>query len=167
VLVTAAVVQVTLLDLVRVDGVSVELLLLVSVMAGRHGGPDRGAVVAFCAGLLQDSVVGAPLGLHALVFAPAAALVGHLSVRLAEGARALAAIGLVGVLFIGVVGATGVGSLFGLHGTDGLTVLRTALIASTVTATVGVPVGRVMGWAVTGGLPVEIDLRDGTPTGLR
>ncbi|SVC89068.1 uncharacterized protein METZ01_LOCUS341922, partial [marine metagenome] len=68
VLVTAVALEGTLLDELRVGGVSVELLLLVSVLTGYHGGPERGAITAFFAGLLHDSIVGAPLGLHALVY---------------------------------------------------------------------------------------------------
>ena len=55
-LLTATVAQVTVFDEVRVAGASVEYLLLVSVLAGYHGGPERGAVVAFFGGLLHDAV---------------------------------------------------------------------------------------------------------------
>ncbi len=69
ILLTAVTVQVTVFEEIRVSGVSVELLLLVSILAGFHGGPERGAVVAFCAGLLHDTITATPLGLHALVYA--------------------------------------------------------------------------------------------------
>ena len=82
VLVTAVALEGTLLDELRVDGVSVELLLLVAVLTGFHGGPERGAITAFFAGLLHDSIVGAPLGLHALVYPPLAVAVSSLELRM-------------------------------------------------------------------------------------
>ena len=71
-LLTGLVVQATLFTEIRVQGASVELMMLMAILAGFHGGPQRGAIVAFCAGLLQDSIAATPLGLHALVFPPLA-----------------------------------------------------------------------------------------------
>ncbi|MBJ31195.1 MAG: rod shape-determining protein MreD [Acidimicrobiaceae bacterium] len=163
-LLTAATLQATLFDEVRVDGVAVEYLLLVAVLAGHHGGPERGAVVAFFAGLLHDSVGVSPLGLHALAFAPVAVVVGHLSVRLAAGARGLAALGLLGSVAAGVAVAAAIGTMFGLHPVDGSTLLGTALVAALMTGTVALPTSRIVRWAVTGGLPVDIDM-DREPAG--
>ncbi len=161
-LLTAAVLQATVFDEVRIDGVSVEYLLLVSVLAGFHGGPERGATVAFLAGLLHDSVGSTPLGVHALVYAPIAAAAGHLSVRLADGARALALVGLAGSVMVGVTAAAGVGVLFGLHPASGVDLVSTATIAALTTVAIAGPTSRVVRWAVTGGLPVDIDLTEGT-----
>ncbi|MEC9394225.1 MAG: rod shape-determining protein MreD, partial [Actinomycetota bacterium] len=129
-LLTAATLQATLFDELRIDGVAVEYLLLVAVLAGHHGGPERGAVVAFFAGLLHDSVGVSPLGLHALAFTPVAAAVGHLSARLAAGARGLAALGLLAAVASGVGVAAAIGNLFGLHPVDGTTLFGTAVLAA-------------------------------------
>ena len=160
-LLTAAALQATVFDEVRIDGVSVEYLLLVSVLAGFHGGPERGATVAFLAGLLHDSVGSTPLGVHALVYAPMAAAAGHLSVRLADGARVLALTGVVGSVMVGVTAASGVGTVFGLHPVSGIALISTATIAALTTVLLAGPTSRVVRWAVTGGLPVEIDLTGG------
>ena len=160
-LLTAAVLQATVFDEVRIDGVSVEYLLLVSVLAGFHGGPERGATVAFLAGLLHDSVGSTPLGVHALVYTPMAVAAGHLSVRLADGARVLAVTGLAGAIMVGVTVAAGVGALFGLHPASGVDLVSTAVIAALFTVVVAGPTSRIVRWAVTGGLPVDIDLTDG------
>ena len=157
-LLTAATLQATVFDALRIDGVSVEYLLLVAVLAGHHGGPERGAVVAFCAVLLHDSVGVSPLGLHALAFAPVAAAVGHLSVRLAVGARGLTILGLLTAVASGVAGASALGALFGLHPVDGSTLLGASLLAAAMTGVVAAPTSRIVGWAVTGGLPVDIDV---------
>ncbi len=161
-LLTSAVLQATVFDEVRIDGVSVEYLLLVSVLAGFHGGPERGATVAFLAGLLHDSVGSTPLGVHALVFAPMAVAAGHLSVRLVDGARALAIAGLAGSVMVGVAVAAGVGALFGLHPVSGVDLVSTATIAAVATVVVAGPTSRVVRWAVTGGLPVDISLTEGS-----
>ena len=160
-LLTAAVLQATLFDEIRLDGVSVECLLLVSVLAGFHGGPERGATVAFLAGLLHDSVGSTPLGVHALVYAPMAAMAGHLSVRLVEGARTLAMAGLVAAVMGGVAAAAGVGALFGLHPVSGVDLITTAVIAALSTLVIAGPTSRVVRWAVAGGLPVDISLTEG------
>jgi rod shape-determining protein MreD len=160
-LLTGVTLQATLFDEIRFDGVSVEYLLLVSVLAGFHGGPERGATVAFLAGLLHDSVGSTPLGVHALVFAPMAAAAGHLSVRLVDGARALALAGLAGAVVVSVVGAAGVGALFGLQTDGGVDLVATASIAAVMTVVVAAPTSRVVRWAVTGGLPVDIAIPDG------
>jgi len=159
-LLTAAVLQATVFDELRINGVSVEYLLLVSVLAGFHGGPERGATVAFLAGLLHDSVGSTPLGVHALVYAPMAAVAGHLSVRLADGARALALAGLAGSVMVGVTLAAGAGALFGLHPVGGAALVSTATIAALATVVVAGPTSRVVRWAVTGGLPVDISLTE-------
>ena len=140
---------------------AVEYLLLGAVWAGFHGGPERGAMVAFLAGLLHDSVGSTPLGVHALVYAPMAAAVGHLSVRLADGARVLVLVGLAVSVMVGVTAAAGVGALFGLHPVSGVDLVSTSTIAALTTVVVAGPTSRVVRWAVTGGLPVDIDLTEG------
>ena len=106
ILLTAVTAQVTVFEEFRVAGVSVEFMLLVSVLAGYHGGPERGAVIAFCAGLLHDSLTATPMGLHALVYAPLAVATSHLEVRLARSTRPFLGVGL--VLALSITGALGV-----------------------------------------------------------
>jgi rod shape-determining protein MreD len=67
VLVTALVVQHTLLDSVRVDGAHPDLMVLIPVAAGYAAGPERGAVFGFAAGLVADLFLPTPYGLSALV----------------------------------------------------------------------------------------------------
>lgn len=159
ILLTAVIVQVTVFEEIRVSGVSVELLLLVSILAGFHGGPERGAVVAFCAGLLHDTITATPMGLHALVYAPMAVATSHLEVRLARSTRPFLAAGLMVAMVIGVLSTMLVGGLFGLHGVDVERLARTALLASVMSVALAVPTSRAVRWAVTGGLPVNVDVR--------
>tara|TARA_Y100000590_G_scaffold128408_3_gene146798 strand:+ start:599 stop:1126 length:528 start_codon:yes stop_codon:yes gene_type:complete len=158
-LLTVTVVQVTLFDEVRVAGASVEYLLLVSVLAGYHGGPERGAVVAFFGGLLHDAVTVTPMGLHALVYPPLAVATSHLEVRLARFTKPFLGSGLAVAIAAGVLAAAAVGSLFGLRELDDPGLLRTTVLVVLMTVAVAPPTSRAVRWAVTGGLPVDVDLR--------
>ena len=82
VLLSATLAQATVCSEFRIGGVGVELMLLVTILAGIHGGPERGALVAFWAGLLYDSIPTAPLGLHALGFPSVAMAVSSLERRM-------------------------------------------------------------------------------------
>ncbi|MGH9165545.1 MAG: rod shape-determining protein MreD [Acidimicrobiales bacterium] len=64
----ALILQRSLLVHVRLADVGPDLLLLVAVSAGIVGGPERGAVAGFAAGLVADLFVQTPLGLSALAF---------------------------------------------------------------------------------------------------
>ena len=65
--------QTTFASGMRVDGVAPDFMMLLAVCAGFSGGPDRGAVVGFGAGLASDLFLqSTPFGLSAL----AACLVG-------------------------------------------------------------------------------------------
>ena len=72
VLITAVLLQATIFSEFRLSGTSVEVLLLVTILAGYHGGPEHGAIFGFFASLFQDALTGAPFGLHAMVYSPLA-----------------------------------------------------------------------------------------------
>lgn len=62
----------------RIGEVRPDVLLLVAVAAGIVGGPERGAVIAFVAGLVADLFLHTPLGLSALAFSLVSFAVGTL-----------------------------------------------------------------------------------------
>lgn len=68
VLVIVLVVQTTWLADLAPFGVPGDLLLLVSILAGMAGGPVRGAIVGFVAGLAMDLVLLTPFGLSSLTY---------------------------------------------------------------------------------------------------
>jgi rod shape-determining protein MreD len=68
VILTALLLQVTLLSRLRLFGVVPNLMLLIAVVGGITGGPVRGAVIGFAAGMAIDVFLETPLGLSALVF---------------------------------------------------------------------------------------------------
>ncbi|GIT00313.1 MAG: hypothetical protein CM1200mP26_20250 [Acidimicrobiales bacterium] len=131
------------------------------MLAGFHGGPERGATVAFLAGLLHDSVGSTPLGVHALVYAP--------------WRRRRPSFGSVGRWGPGIgIGRTGRvgdggcnrccgsgGALRSSPGFSGVDLVSPSTIAALATVVVAGPTSRVVRWAVTGGLPVDIDLTEG------
>jgi hypothetical protein len=69
--------------------------------------------------------------------------------------------GLVGAVMVGVTAAAGVGALFGLHPVSGFDLVTTAVIAALSTLVIAGPTSRVVRWAITGGLPVDISLTEG------
>lgn len=93
--------QTAVLSEVRVVGVVIPLMLLMSAAAGVVGGVDRGAVVGFALGALADLTVITPLGLGALTAAATGALAGTLRARPMIPPWWLAAVG------VGVASAVG------------------------------------------------------------
>jgi rod shape-determining protein MreD len=87
-LVTALVLQVGVAPQFPVFGVVADYMLLVAVCAGVVGGPDRGAIVGFFAGLLLDLARGTgALGLSALAFTLTGAVVGALMIQVLQTRR--------------------------------------------------------------------------------
>jgi len=68
VILTALIIDLTVLSRVRVAGTMADLMLLLAIAAGVTGGPVRGAVVGFVSGMTVDLFLQTPLGLSALVF---------------------------------------------------------------------------------------------------
>lgn len=159
VLVSAALVQTTVCSEFRIAGVSPELMLLVTVLAGFHGGPTRGALVAFWAGLLYDSVTTAPLGLHALVFPPIAVAVSSLEQRMLRTTPFTDALGVATAVGAGVAAVAVVGEIFGQVSSDLESLGQRIVIAALFTTGIAPLVNKVMVWAVAAGLPVTVELR--------
>lgn len=62
------VLQLAVLDDVRVAGVRPEVMILLPVVAGVAGGPERGAILGFVAGLVTDLFAETPFGLSSLTY---------------------------------------------------------------------------------------------------
>lgn len=95
------VIQIGILEQVSIDGVHPDVFLLMAVAAGLVAGPQYGAVVAFCWGLLSDVFVLTPFGLSSLTFVLVAAAVGELTRPLSPGSRATAVVAGAGASFAG------------------------------------------------------------------
>ena len=136
-----------------------ELMLLVTILTGIHGGPERGALVAFWAGLLYDSITTAPLGLHALVFPSVAMAVSSLERRMLRNTLVTDALAVAAAVATGSVAVAAVGEIFGQVSFEPGTLGARILVSALLTTAVAAPVNRVGAWAATAGLPVAIELR--------
>jgi rod shape-determining protein MreD len=67
-LISALAVHLALLPVLRVAGAAPDVMLLLAVAGGLVGGPIRGAMLGFAAGIAVDVFLRTPMGLSALVF---------------------------------------------------------------------------------------------------
>jgi rod shape-determining protein MreD len=89
VILSALVLQASLFTEVRVADVAIQLLLAVTIAAGITGGPDRGAVIGFVAGLGMDLLIRTPFGLTALAYASTGYVSGLVNEAVVRSARTL------------------------------------------------------------------------------
>ena len=155
-LIAAAILQSSLFTEIRIDGMGVELLLLISILSGYHGGPIRGAHVSFWAGLVNDCVVASPLGIHALVYPVIAVAVSNLEERFLNEKRIIRAFGVALAVATGVLSTAAVGHIFGerTFNTDSLP--ETAIIAGVMTTFFSQPISRIVNWTVSSDMPQEV-----------
>ncbi|MBV8983375.1 MAG: rod shape-determining protein MreD [Acidimicrobiia bacterium] len=78
ILLTFLVVELTVLDHLRVFGAGPDVMLLLAVVAGIVGGPRVGALFGFAAGIVLDLFLETPMGLSALVFCIVGYAVGNI-----------------------------------------------------------------------------------------
>ena len=146
------VVQLTVFVDVRVAGVAPELLALVAVLAGFLAGPERGATVAFGAGLLWDVWLPTPLGLAAMAFATVAFAIGSIEAGLFHDSRLqVSALAFLGT-FASVIGYALLGEVVGQRGLVDIDLLRVALISGVLNALIAPLMVRPMTWALRGPL---------------
>lgn len=146
VLVVALTLQVGVASRLEVFGVQGDLLLLVAVCAGLAAGPDRGAIVAFVAGLSFDLLLQSPFGLSALTYAIVAYVAGSLQDSVLRAAwwipvTTAAAASALGVILYGVFGT--------VVGEDllGVSLLRIALVVGLLNGIAAPAVLRTVRWA--------------------
>lgn len=72
------VVELTVLDRLRIFGAGPDIMLLLAVVAGIVGGPRAGALFGFAAGFVLDLFLETPMGLSALVFCIVGYAVGNI-----------------------------------------------------------------------------------------
>jgi rod shape-determining protein MreD len=152
VVLSALVLQASILADVRVDGVAIDLLLIVAIAAGLAGGPSRGGVVGFACGLGIDLLLLTPLGLSALAYSLTGYLVGSLHDLTLRAAR------WVWVLIALVAAPVGI-MLFVLAGElVGVPLLDTvepplwlnAVVNAVAAAILVLPARRLLRWALAG-----------------
>ena len=147
VLIVVLVFQVELFSDMRFFGIMPELLLGAAIAGGWAGGPDRGAIVGFSAGMLYDLYLPTPLALSALSYMLIGFAVGTISAGIAESGekplrRAVSFVALpVGITLFVVLGELLGQDLY----TD--TFVKLIIIATLYTALLLGPVHLGMRWA--------------------
>jgi rod shape-determining protein MreD len=127
-------------------GVQPDLLLLLGVAAGIAAGPDRGAAIAFAAGIAYDLMLQTPFGLSALTYSLTAYLVGSLQDSVLRAAwwipvATATAASFVGVILYGVLGTVLGDELVGWE------LLRIAVLVGILNTIAAPLVVRAMRWA--------------------
>lgn len=148
VLLSAIVLQTGFFANARVGGASFDLLLTLAIAAGLTGGPERGAVVGFLAGLGVDLlVVDTPFGLAALAYALTGYVTGLLNEAVVRSARTLVVlIAVAGGLF-GTAVYVVVGELFGEPLFSDPDLVRITVVVALGCGLLILPCRAVMRWA--------------------
>ena len=142
-------VQIVLVDDVHVWGVTGSALAVAPVAAGLVGGPDRGALVGFVAGLLIDAFLTTPFGLTALVWTVTGYVIGLLGQNLIRSSR-LAVVALAAVSAVAsIAGFVLVGVLLGQEQLLDAPILRIAVVGAVVAGLAVLAVAPAMRWALT------------------
>lgn len=147
-LVVTLVAHVTVLDRIHPEGVRPDALLLLAVAGGVVGGPERGAVLGFLAGLAADLFVQTPFGLTALAFSLVGFAVGSLQSGILRVSWWMPVATALGASAAGVVLYA---LLAAVVGETRMMTPRLALVAGIVAllnAALSLPAVRLVGWAL-------------------
>ena len=148
VLLIAVVLHTAVLPQLRFFGVAPDVMLLVGIAAAITAGADRGAAVAFGAGLLADCFLQTPFGLSALAYSLAAYAVGAVQSTILHADWWIPVLTVFMGSVLGVVLFAGAGAVLGHEHFISLRLPTVALVVGVANALLGVPAVRIMRWAV-------------------
>lgn len=148
----AFVLQIGVLSDLRPFGVHADLMLLMGVCAGLAGGPSRGAVVGFFAGLLADVMLPGPLGISALAAAVAGFGAGAAHEAVMSATRAVAVGIAAAASAAGVVLYALFAQLLGQRSLGDPRLVRIVAIVAVLNAVLSVPALAASRWAEGDGL---------------
>jgi rod shape-determining protein MreD len=151
-----AVLQVGILDGIVIGGAHPDAFLTLAIVSGLVAGPQRGALIAFVAGLVADLFVITPFGLTSLCFVLVAFTAGSASAL--SGGRAPYSFKVV-TAAIGGLAATLlyslVASLIGQPDLARHQLVVVAVVVAAGCAALVLPFGAAMSWAIGGGTGAE------------
>lgn len=150
--------QVALASDLTVFGVRPELTMLAAAAAGVAGGPERGVVAGFSAGLLHDLYLQTPLGLTALVFAVLGYLVGAFQLRLTSQSRLIRVVSVAAGTAAGVIAWVTVAHLIDQTSAPMAAVFRVMVISAVLNGLLALPVTRMWRWAYAPVAPVRVPI---------
>lgn len=148
VLLSALVLQASLFTQLQLADTRADVMLVLALGAGLAAGPDRGAIVGFCAGLLVDLLTQSPFGLSALTYLLVGYVAGAVtSLNLVETRWFAPAVGLLGGA-AGVVLFSLLGELLGQSTLQTPDLVRITVVVAVTSGLLVVPARRVMTWAL-------------------
>ena len=148
VMVVVLIVQLTLLDSVRVAGAHAEAMLLLPIAAGYVAGPERGAGFGFAAGLLADLVLPTTFGLSALVGCLLGYGTGLATRGLVRSSWWLPPIVAAGATSVGLALYAILGAVLGQPGVVTTSLVPALVVAVPAAAVLATPVVRMVAWAL-------------------
>jgi len=150
-LAVTVVLHLTLLSRLRIDNVRPDALLLVALVAGLIAGPERGAIVGFCAGLLADLFLQSPFGLSALAYALVGFAVGSAQSGILRAAWWIPVVTALGASASGVVLYGLLGAMVGQVDFVGPRLVIVAAVVGVMNAALTPGAMRLVGWAFRSG----------------
>jgi rod shape-determining protein MreD len=159
VLLIAVVVHTAVVPQLRLFGVAPDVLLLAGIAAAITAGADRGAAVAFAAGLLADCFLQTPFGLSALAYSLAAYAVGTFQSTILHADRWIPVLTTFMGSALGVLVFAGAGAVLGHEQFISVRLATITLVVAAVNAALALPAVRIMRWATLPGLGARPALR--------
>lgn len=141
-------VQQTLMLDVHFAGIHPDIMVVLPIAAGIIGGPSRGAIMGFGAGLVADLFLPTPFGLSALIGCLVGFGVGLSTVALDRAAWWLPPLAALGASAVYEVAYAAVGSILGQPQMLHVDVVGIVLVVSITNAIIAVPAVRLVGWAL-------------------
>ena len=148
VLFAAVIVHTAVSPNLRVLGVAVDVLLLLSIASGIAGGPERGAAVGFACGVLADCFLQTPFGLSALTYALVGYGVGVFQTGVLHSSWWIPAITGMVASVVAVVTFVGLGVVVGQDQLLSWRIVEIAAVIGVLHAVLAPPAVRLMRWAL-------------------
>lgn len=153
-------VQQTLMLDIHIAGIHPDIMVALPIAAGIVGGPSRGAIMGFGAGLVADLFIPTPFGLSALIGCMVGFGVGLSTVALDRSAWWLPPLAALGASAAYEVAYAAVGSILGQPQMLHVDVVGIVFVVSIFNAIIAVPAVRLVGWALpkvsTEGMPGSV-----------
>jgi rod shape-determining protein MreD len=154
-IVTALILQVSIVDEIRVSGAHPDLMLLLSVAGGYVAGPQRGAGFGFAVGLATDLLLPTTFGLSALVGCLVGFGVGLATTGLERGSWVLPPLIFAVATAAGLTGYAILGAVLGEPHLVSAALPDALAVSVPFAVILAVPVLRAVAWALPAPLPSE------------
>jgi rod shape-determining protein MreD len=148
VLALALIIQCSLGAALRIDGVHPDFMVAVVVATALNGGPVRGALVGFVAGIATDLVVDTPFGLSALTYVLVGYMAGLVFSEATDISGWLTPIAYAVASGASVVVFAVLGTIFGQPGMLTDAVGRVVVVVGAVNAVLAPATRALMAWAL-------------------